>query len=118
MAVAAEQLWEVEQHQEHYLASVPDTAYSDIEQPLIIEAAELQSDELIRRRTARFIGSVLLEESVELESTQRQDLSLMDALHEARNGNEQAKKMVHINAATDVMERTFKAGHVTEVILE
>ena len=118
MAVAAEQLWEVEQHQDHYLASVPDTSYSDIELPLVIEAAELQSDELIRRRAARFIGSVLLEESVELENTVRQDLSLLDALHEARNGNEQARKMVQINAATDVMERTFKAGHVTEVILE
>ena len=44
MAVAAEQLWEVEQHQDHYLASVPDTSYSDIELPLVIEAAELQSD--------------------------------------------------------------------------
>ena len=121
MAVAAEQLWEVEVqpylHESHHTVIPPETRDPSVF-PLVIEAAELHSDELIRRRTARFIGSVLLEETIEIEPVQQQYMSLMDALLEAREGNEEAIKMVRINAATDVMERTFKTGHVTEVTLE
>ena len=107
MAVAAEQLVE--------LGSIEQPA---LHMPVVLEAAELYSDELIRKRTARFIGSVVLEETLEIESTAMSRMSLMDAIHEANRGNEQALQMVRMNAATDVMERTFKAGHITEVPIE
>ena len=104
MAVAAEHFFEIE--------SIEQQVY---QMPVVLEAAELHSDELIKRRTAHFIGSVLLEETTELQPLTTHRMSLMDAVHEARQGNEEALNMVRINAATDVMERTFKAGHITEI---
>lgn len=107
MAVAAEQLVEIgyEAQYEPYI-------------PMVLETAELYSDELIQKRAAHFIGSIALEEAVEIQAADAPHMSLMDALHEAQRGDEQARNMVRINAATDVMERTFKSGHITEVTIE
>ena len=107
MAVAAERYLQVEniQHSEYYV-------------PQVIEVAEMYSDELIKRRAAAFIGAVLLEDTVEVQPVEAMHMNLMDAIHEAQEGNQQALNMVRINAATDVMERTFKAGHITEVSIE
>lgn len=107
MAVAAEQLVEV--------GSAEQPVFY---MPVVLEAAEMHSDELIRKRTAHFIGSIVLEETLEIERTTTPHISLMDAINEASRGNEQALHMVRMNVATDVMERTFKSGHITEVPIE
>lgn len=44
--------------------------------------------------------------------------SLMHAIHAAAAGDERARKVLHANVATDVAERTIKAGHIVSVDLE
>jgi hypothetical protein len=43
--------------------------------------------------------------------------SLYDAIQGAAKGNETARNMVKTNAKTDVVERTIKSGHVTEIFM-
>ncbi len=63
-------------------------------------------------QTIRFAGSVLVEQLVELAENAPAN-SLMDALRLARQGDQRAVSLVRANVATDLMERTIKAGFVS-----
>ncbi len=87
--------------------------------PLVINVAELESDDLMRAKTVQFIGAVALGENViTSEVRSAKAWSLQDAIHEAANGNHEARKMTETNVKTDVVERTLKAGHVIDVPME
>ncbi|MGH7234374.1 MAG: hypothetical protein ACREF7_02930 [Candidatus Saccharimonadales bacterium] len=75
-------------------------------------ASELIDERDILSQTIRFAGSVLVEHEVEL-SNDLQVGSLMDALQLAARGDETAERLVYKNVATDLMERTIKAGFVS-----
>ncbi len=72
---------------------------------------ELDSDRMVRARAAKFAGSVLLSRLVEINDSQPLH-SLLDGINSAAMGDEQAYNMVRANVATDVIERTLKAGFV------
>ena len=40
--------------------------------------------------------------------------SLHDAIQKAAEGNPEARRLVESNVRTDIMERTRKAGHVSQ----
>lgn len=80
---------------------------------LVAQNAESYQAEIA---AAQFIGRVLLEGTVSHEE-QQPITSLYEAIHEAARGDEVARNMIAINARTDQIERTIKAGHVSEVSL-
>jgi hypothetical protein len=92
----------------------------EAQRPWALNVAELDVDQRIREEAAQFIGRALLAEVVENSETLKRDEgainSLLDGIHLANKGNENAKKMVRTNVETDVIERTLKAGHVTDPI--
>jgi hypothetical protein len=87
-------------------------------QPLVLNVAELEADEQVRQEARRFIGRVALGEVVSEEVRGAKAWTLHDAIHGAARGNHEARRMTETNVRTDVIERTLKAGHVTEVPLE
>lgn len=103
------------------LLSQPAQIEGVASRPNLVEALPaLPEDEIVRRRAARFIGAVALESEVEAHefvSTVNPIESLYDAVLQAAEGSEDAWRMVRTNVRTDVVERTIKTGHVTEVDL-
>lgn len=88
-------------------------------QPLVINVAELESERCVQAEAIRFIGSVSLgEDIVSSEVRKAAPWTLMDAVHGAAKGNLEARRMTIMNVKTDVVERTQKAGHVTEVPMQ
>ncbi len=94
---------------------------SEIHPPLVIAVPEMSADELIRRRAGHFIGEIAVTNEVELfidkKAEGAQIESLRDAVHLAAEGDDTARKVIEMNVRTDVIERTFKAGHVKPVPL-
>jgi hypothetical protein len=74
--------------------------------------SELLDEQELLNQTIHFAGSVLVERTVELEDETPIN-SLMDALTLASQGDQAAISLVHENVATDLMERTIKAGFVS-----
>lgn len=83
-----------------------------------ISVAEEESDLEIRQRAARFIGSIATKNSSEVYKSTSKYGSLYEAVGAAYMNDIEAKAMVRINAKTDVIERTIKAGHVIEVAVD
>lgn len=99
---------------------VPTTInYFEVQPEAIVEIVpNLEEDKRARLRAAAFIGSCLIDDQVELEAPRINPIeSLYDAIHQAKEGSEDAYKMVETNVRTDVVERTIKTGHVTKVDL-
>ncbi|MEK7599589.1 MAG: hypothetical protein AAB462_00950 [Patescibacteria group bacterium] len=92
-----------------------------VQRPAAILVSELTGYEFIQRRADRFvsqaIGSVALSAEVEKSHENRPITSLHDAIHRAPTESE-ARKVVYANAASDVIERTLKTGHVRSTIME
>lgn len=100
----------------------PEEAIESV-RPLVINVAELPEDEQMRacaERLIRRVGSTAVRGEVEDSKrfeTKAGYTSLMEAIHAAANGDPIARQVVKINAGTDVIERTIKAGHVMRVRL-
>ncbi len=92
---------------------------ADIElAPLAISIAEQESDINARLAASQFIGALLLEHTMPSpEVPAVEHYSLMDAIKNAAQGDKQARKLVETNVRTDMVERTIKSGHVSEVEL-
>ncbi len=60
-------------------------------------------------RLIRSAGNIALKETVQPPPLK----NLMQAIHEAGNGNQEARQLVEANVRKDVIERTLKSGHVT-----
>lgn len=93
--------------------------------PLVIPVAELPEDELVRRRAERFaraIGSQVVQHEVAgseyLDRSRSHYPTLMHEIHAAAEGDELARAALAANAATEMTEITYKAGHRTQVTLE
>lgn len=89
-------------------------------EPLVYVVPEQSNDHETRLKAAAFIGDCLAgrEVSIEYAETIQPIESLYDAIQlAAENGNEDAYNMVRANVAADVVERTIKSGHITEVDL-
>lgn len=96
-----------------------------MDEGLVFAVPELSGDAEARQRAANFIGAVAAgawretmpqsdaEEAIKIKPLE----SLYDAIKRAAAGNETAYKMVETNVATDVIERTIKAGHIISVDL-
>ena len=91
-----------------------------------IAVPDMHEDIFTQRRADKFIrkfGSLALQDCVSLESDktfENQDgrfNNLMEAIHSAREGDIEARNMIAVNVRTDVVERTIKTGHLTEVDL-
>lgn len=84
----------------------------------VIAVPETAADAESRYRAADFIGRVAInagrpsdDEVLAVKPIE----SLHQAIHEAADGNVEARKMVEMNVRTDVIERTMKSGHVIKV---
>lgn len=98
----------------------PDVAH-DAEHVRLV--TDLEHDAEARRQAARFIGACLSQREIDLsfaeEAVQVRPVeSLYDAIQLAAEGDARARNMIAINVATDVVERTTKAGHITKVTLD
>jgi hypothetical protein len=88
-------------------------------QPLVINVAELEGEQQVQAEAVRFIGSVALGEDIISDEVRRaKPWTLMDAIHGAAAGDAESLQMTTTNVLTDVVERTLKAGHITEVPME
>lgn len=111
MAGTAEQL--IEQPAPRHLSIVEQPP----EVPMIMMAAEMRQDEFIKTKAARFIGNVLSQDIVEVEAVEvaARPQNLKEAIEAAAQGDEDARRTVQLCVKTDVLERTYKTGHVSEV---
>jgi len=92
-----------------------------------ISVPEMQEDIFTRQRAERFIQKFThqaMQECVSLETDGNYETkpssfnNLMEAIHAAKDGDPEARKMIYENVRTDVVERTIKTGHLTKVNLE
>jgi hypothetical protein len=102
---------------------IPHEAYKPhlrLVEPLVQVVPEQSSDHETRLKAAAFVGDCLAgrEIAVEYAETTQPIESLYDAIQlAAETGSEEAYSMIRTNVAADVVERTIKAGHITEVEL-
>ena len=83
----------------------------------VLPVSEVLDERQTLDQTIRFAGSVLVERAVELEEEAPVN-SLMEALKLASQGDETAVNLVRADVATDLMERTIKAGFVSTSRME
>ena len=92
-----------------------------------IAVPEMQEDIFTRQRAEHFIQKFTnqaMHECVSLEIDDGHEnkhsrfSNLMEAIHSAKEGDKEARKMISENVRTDVVERTIKTGHLTKVNLE
>lgn len=82
--------------------------------------AEMAEDEWSRRRAERLIqraGAMALDEVVQVEQIP-ETMTLMEAIHQAAQGNQEARNMVAANVRTEAIEITYKAGFVIQTELQ
>lgn len=84
-------------------------------QPAVLVASEFDSLLAIKARAARLAGSVVLNETVVLDDQQPYH-SLLEGIKKAAQGDNLAYQLVKANVASDVIERTIKAGFITPKI--
>lgn len=89
-----------------------------------VAITELERDKIAREKAEQFIKAIGASatrqafESIPYEAESVTPIeSLYDAIQGAAEGNEAAREMVKTNAKTDVVERTIKSGHVTEIFM-
>src|SRR4051794_13412650 len=80
-------------------------------QLLAILMSEMETDEVIKQMATRFIGKLAVGKSAEKLPNNSRISSLKEAIHLAAQGDPEALAFVWACAATDVIERTLKAGH-------
>lgn len=85
--------------------------------PLVMAVPEMAGDQLVRDRAAQFMGAIATNSIVEVSPVEKPIESLHDAIQKAARGDLTARLVVEVNARTDVIERTIKAGHVMKVNL-
>jgi len=88
----------------------------------VIDLAALPEDEARRERADRLIqgiGTIAVKAHEHTQGCEPKRFdNLLEAVQEARKGNETARKLITTNVHTDVFERTVKAGFVLSVPLE
>ena len=104
---------------------LPQIKYFESQQETlpVLVVSEMAEDLLIQYRAARFIGEVLLSGTIEVNNqsetiNEAGPESLMEAIHRASKGDEQSRKLIETNVRTDVIERTIKSGHITQVQID
>lgn len=88
-------------------------------QPHVIPVAERAEDLWSRTRAERIFqraGAVALDSVVEVEAVP-ETITLMDAIQQAANGDEEARRMVAMNVRTEAIEISYKAGFVMQTEL-
>jgi hypothetical protein len=96
--------------------SFEDIVRQEFEFQMVRAVAELPTEEFNRERAAYFIGSVAIEQSVASTEQSPARYTLSEATHRAYHGEAAARMLVETNVRTDVVERTFKDGHVMRPI--
>ena len=81
----------------------------------MLSAQELDGEHAARMAAIRFAGEVLIGSEVHKEDTQPYH-SLYDAARDAYQGKPEALEMIKTNVTTDVIERTIKAGFVSDKV--
>ncbi len=76
--------------------------------------------EAARQKAGRLIGSLAMEETVQVESVlpSPESATLQSSLMRAKQGDTQALRSVEMNVQTNMAELLFKAGHQTSVQLD
>jgi hypothetical protein len=82
---------------------------------LVFEAQDLEIDTLLQKQADSLVGSIAVNHTVYVESVKTNDyvnqpMSLHKATELAAEGNEEARKMLEVNATIDYIERSYKAG--------
>lgn len=95
---------------------IVDANFARVDPAIVV--SELGSDIETRQRVASFIGSKISDYVEVVPAESNEEVSLMSAIKEAKNGDPQAVAMVKMNIKTDMVERTIKSGHIIEVPLE
>ena len=87
--------------------------------PPVLVVPELMGDELLCELAdqmmvqARYAGAVAIQQSGEAQPSKSASYtSLKEAIHAAANGDQEARRLVEVDARTDALERIFKAGCV------
>lgn len=95
-----------------------DDLLFELNQPEVFVVPEMAGDQAVVEKTARFIGAVLANHTVEIQASEVEKPieSLFDAIRRAAEGDKQAEKVIELNARTDVIERTIKVGHVMDPV--
>jgi hypothetical protein len=83
-------------------------------QPTVLLASEFDDLFAIKTKAAWLAGSLAVGEIVELDDYSCR--SLLDGINKAASGDEEAYQLVKANVASDVIERTIKAGFITSKV--
>ncbi|MEO6760783.1 MAG: hypothetical protein ABI220_00185 [Candidatus Saccharimonadales bacterium] len=93
----------------------------EVEDYLQQEASEFRQlglERISRAKAEKFIGMVATGAEVEVGITHDKtprNTSLLDSIRAAASGDQEALRSVTLNVKTDFMERSIKAGHVTQI---
>lgn len=83
-----------------------------------IAIPETDIEQEAQQQKAEFLGKVAVSGVAEFKTEETSYGSLYDGIEAAYDKDPKAYNMVRSNVKTDAIERTFKAGHITEVRVE
>lgn len=81
----------------------------------VVEVGALKYEYQAIEKTAQLLGRVGVAECT--LDRRSPTVTLAESAKRAKEGDQEALKLVTINAATDYMERAYKSGHVSRVVL-
>lgn len=85
--------------------------------PSVHLAEQAATEESSKQKFYNFLGKVSVQQALEqtFNKPEAAGPTLASAIIEARNGNQEADKLVDINVGTATTEAFFKAGHLTKI---
>lgn len=96
-----------------------------LEQPVDYESAadvvavpDLEQEAFVRQRHAKWLGALSMEQTVEAESVQQEQMTLVELVEKAQAGDQEALAAVRLNAHTTVIETLLKTGNIMRIAAE
>jgi hypothetical protein len=84
----------------------------------VVAVPDLDQELLVRQRHARWLGALSMEQTVEAESAQQEQMTLVELIEKAQSGDPEALAAVRLNAHTTVIETLLKTGNIMRIAAE
>lgn len=113
----AEQVYSAAEEAESILFAENISSVTPDGRPLAMAMHEVSGFAESEQRFHKLLGSVALQGSAEQQHDAPEKMTILEAIHAAREGSREAESMVDINVATAVTEACFKYDHITKIAM-
>lgn len=90
----------------------------DNESTDVVAVPSLDQESLVRQRHTQWLGALSMEQTVEAETAQQEQTTLVELIEKAQTGDKEALAAIRINAHTTVVETLLKTGNIMRIAAE